>query len=539
MANFKIMTTRNVFSKISAVRLLFRQRQVSSCVAFGLNPMQIVRRYAAAPSSSKADKLKGIIIGVFTDNCEYKFTKSGTKFNSESGGKIESVLNLNLDSLPNLGNVLLLQNIDEEYYTVAVVGLGKEEVGLNTLEILDECRENIRIAVGIGARRLYEMGITEITVESFGQSEAAAEGAALAVWKYDEHKDKEDRKEPAQFQLLYEEDKDSWERGLFKAELQNFVRHICETPANYMTPSVFARLAENFLCACPGINVDIKNEEFMTKNGLHAILHVARSSEHKPLMLEVKYCGGKAGDRVFMFIGKGVTYDTGSLFLRKCKEMAEHKGDLAGGAIVVAVMRALAVFQLPINVVGLVPVCENATGGKSLRPGDVVFTCKNKTIQIANPDHEGRIIMADAMQYGATLEPRLLVTITTMTKGVRSALGDRVWRLPLWNFYHEKLTRLTNADISNKGDVPSLGACFLKEFVPPCCEWIHFDITGVGLKCDGPEDTYYTVGLMTGRPTRTIVQFLYQLSCPPECCIPLEDPCPKPEPCPPKDEKSN
>ncbi|KAJ9597087.1 hypothetical protein L9F63_027022 [Diploptera punctata] len=175
--------------------------------------------------------------------------------------------------------------------------------------------------------------------------------------------------------------------------------------------------------------------------------------------------------------------------------MAEYKGDLAGGAIAIAAMRAIAVFQLPINVICLVPLCENAISGKSIRPGDVVFTCRHKTIQIANPDHEGR------------LEPRLLITISTQTSGVRAALGatgtvtgDRVWRLPLWKFFCEKLVDLMNADITNKGNEPSSGACFIKEFVPACCEWIHFDITAVALKCDGREDTYYTEGLMTGRP---------------------------------------
>ncbi|KAJ9597088.1 hypothetical protein L9F63_027023, partial [Diploptera punctata] len=136
-----------------------------------------------------------------------------TKFNSERGGKIDSIISSNLDNLPPLGKASIFRNVDDEYNAVAVVGLGKEEVGVNTLEMLDECRENIRIAAGIGARMLYEVGITQIIVESFGQSEAAAEGAALAIWKYDDHRDKEDRDPPAHLELLYEEDKEGWERG--------------------------------------------------------------------------------------------------------------------------------------------------------------------------------------------------------------------------------------------------------------------------------------------------------------------------------------
>ena len=420
MANLLKFTSRILFSRNSVAKFI---AQESILFSRNTKRTQIFKRYASGQQNKNEIKLKGVILGIFTDHCDFKFTKSATKYNNEKGGKVESAISSNLDNLPSLGNAVVLQNVDDDYNAVAVVGLGKEEVGLNTLELLDECRENIRIAAGIGARMLYDAGVTEITVESFGQAEAAAEGAALALWKYDDHRDKEDRCPPAHLELLFEEDKESWERGLFKAELQNFVRHICETPSNYMTPSMFARLSEDFLCACPGINVDIRNEEYLHKNGLHAFLHVARSSEHKPVLLEIKYCGGKFDERPFMFIGKGVTYDTGSLYLRKCEEMAEYKGDLAGGAIVIALMRAIAVFQLPINVVAMVPLCENMISGKSIRPGDVVFTCRNKTIQIANPDHEGRVAMADVMDYGAKMEPRLLVTISTQTTGVRAALG--------------------------------------------------------------------------------------------------------------------
>lgn len=232
-----------------------------------------------------------------------------------------------------------------------------------------------------------------------------------------------------------------------------------------------------------------------------------------------------------------------------------------GAAVVVAAMRAAAALSLPINLTAVIPVCENMPSGMAMKCGDVVMGLNGKSIQITDTDNEGRLLLADAMAYGQMEhKPKLIIgkinklpfcivsnyyfpDIATLTPGIRAALGsaasgvfcnsqtlwsqvrkagvitgDRVWRMPLWKFFTKKVTYNRSHDVNNKGQghgCPCKAAAFLNEFIS-CVDWIHFDITGVGMKCEDKLYPYLTKGRMTGRPTRTMIQLLYQLSCPKE-----------------------
>ncbi|XP_069680322.1 cytosol aminopeptidase-like isoform X1 [Periplaneta americana] len=505
---------------------------------------QTRRSYSALFPSSKR---KGLVLGIYTegsgDSQEFKLTSTGNKFNQQLGGKLEDLLRLHGSYIPK-GEVQVFQNVESEFYSIAVAGLGKEDVGFNTLENLDECRENVRVAAGAGARALSSLGTSMISVEGFGQAEAAAEGAALATWRFQDFKAKEDHKSVPHLELFMDADSAGWQRGLLKADAQNLARNLCDTPANIMTPSAFARAAVEALCPC-GVGVEVRDKDWIESKKLNAFLAVAKGSSEPPIFLELGYCGGQQDERPIVLVGKGITYDSGGLCLKKCKQMSEFKGDMAGAAVIVATMKAIASLTLPINVQALIPLCENMPSGMSMKPGDILFAHNGASIQVEDTSNEGRIILADALGYAREAhKPRLMIDVATLSMGMRSALGgaasgvytnnhdlwreinkagsitgDRVWRFPLWHHFTKKVTYITNADVTNTGMGPGGSPCraaaFLKEFVP-CGDWVHLDITSCGMECHSADYPYLKMRRMTGRPTRTLIQFLYQIACPPD-----------------------
>lgn len=375
--------------------------------------------------------------------------------------------------------------------------------------------------------------------------EQAAEGAALAVWRFQDNKNCRDWTIVPSLELFDCCDQDSWQRGLFKADSQNLVRKLCDMPANQMTPLHFAQHTVNELCPC-GIKVEVHDKDWIECKHMNAFLTAARGSCAPPLMIEINYCGGCAEHKPILLVGKGVTFDAGGLCLKRGEHISRHKAAMAGAAIVLSAIRAASALSLPINITGLIPLCENMPSGMAMKVGDLVCGMNGKTIKIDNTDHEGRLMLCDALIYGQQVyKPNLIIDVSTETRGVTAALGsgasgvfsnshtmwneirkagsitgDRVWRLPLWKYYTRNVTSQKSADLTNQGlgkGSPCLAAAFLQEFIV-CVDWLHLDISGTGMRCHDKVYPYLKKGRMTGRPTRTLIQLLYQLACPQACC---------------------
>lgn len=411
------------------------------------------------------------------------------------------------------------------------------------MEAVDEGMEVVRYGAGAGAQLLKQQGVTRILVEGLGHPEQAAEGSALALWRYQENRSKEKQKIIPTLELFDDPDTDSFQRGLFKAECQNLSRRLSDTPANIMTPLQFAQETVNELCPC-GLKVDVHDRDWIEHKRMFAFLTVARGSCEPPVFLEISYCGGPPDQKPIMICGKGLTYDSGGLCLRTCKRQFRQRAAPAGAAAIIGAMKAVAALSLPVNIQCLIPLCENMPSGMAMKCGDIVMGLNGKSILIQNTDNEGHLMLADAFVYGqTTYKPRLVIDVATLTHDVGSAFGsacsgvwtnsqtmwqqvrkagvitgDRVWRLPLWKFFTRKVTDYRSHDVDNQGygkGEPCKGAAFLNEFLT-CVDWIHFDVTGVGKAAENKIYSYYTKGRMTGRPTRTLIQLLYQLSCPSE-----------------------
>ncbi|XP_050094173.1 cytosol aminopeptidase-like [Anopheles aquasalis] len=486
---------------------------------------------------------KGLVLGLYEqeiDTEEPRLSSTAIHFDAKTDGQLLGLIKeCNLKG--KLGSVKVFNNLDPEIGSVAVVGLGIEGAGYNELEAIDEGFENVRIAAGIGAKRLASEGCTQIFVDPMEYPEQAAEGSGLATWRYQANKSKKDRKPIPKLDLYDSPDVDAWTRGLFKADAQNLARSLSDAPGNQITPTSFAQAAVDALCPC-GVNIEVRNKDWAEAKNMSCFLSVARSSCEPPIFLEISYCGDDKAGRPIMLAGKGMTFNSGGLCLKNPEDMAQYRASMAGAATVVATIRAAAALSLPINLVGLIPLCENMPSGMAFKPGDVVSCMNGKTIAVHDTNNAGRLMLADTFIYGQqTFKPKIVVDVATLSDGIIHALGgaasgvfsnsdflwsqmrkagaisgDRVWRMPLWQYYTHKVTDYSNVDISNAGrgkGSACLGAAFLKEFVP-CVDWLHLDITGVGMLKTGAGIPYLVNDRMTGRPTRTLIQFLYQLACP-------------------------
>lgn len=497
-------------------------------------------------NSTQADDCKmtkGLVLGLYEKEKPSeapKLTTVGEKFNETTNGKLMDLIN-KFDMNGFLGQEKTFTNFESEFRSISVVGLGKEGIGYNELEAIDEGMENARVAAAIGARKLSNQGCTHLMIDPMEYPEQAAEGSGLAIFKHQEIYEKENKQQKYKLDLYDSNEQDAWTRGIYKADAQNLARRLSETAANKMTPTNFAQSVVDELCPC-GITVEVRNMDWIESQNMNSFLSVAKSSCETAIFLECTYCGGEYDEPPILLVGSGITFNSGGLCLKDPHGMSEYRASMAGAASVVATMRAIAAMSLPINVSAVIPLCENMPSGMSFKPGDIITCLNGKSIAVHDTNNADVLIMADIFCYGqTTYKPKLVVDVATISKGVQRGLGgaaagvfsnshymwkelhkagsitgDRVWRLPLWKHFTKNVTNFSNVDISNRGrgtGSTCLAAAFLKEFCP-CVDWIHIDIANVGMKITSPFYPYLEPNYMTGRPTRTLIQFLYQLACP-------------------------
>lgn len=215
-----------------------------------------------------------------------------------------------------------------------------------------------------GCKALQDIGITNISLESLNDAEAAAEGSLLSTWKYQEFKTKKDPQPSINLCNICDvkEDTTAWKKGAVQAEAQNIARRLADTPANHMTPTIFAEEAKNLL-ECVNVEVNAYDRAWPEKERMCSFLAVSKGSVEEPRFLELNYQCGKQGEAPFVLVGKGVTFDSGGISLKPGAAMDEMRADMSGAACVVATMYALAALNVEVNVTALIPLCENMPSG--------------------------------------------------------------------------------------------------------------------------------------------------------------------------------
>ncbi|MXP51113.1 leucyl aminopeptidase [Pantoea sp. SoEX] len=283
------------------------------------------------------------------------------------------------------------------------------------------------------------------------------------------------------------------------------------------------KLAETF----DNISINTIEENQMKKFGMNAYLAVSKGSQNKPLISIIKHKTNYLKSKPIVLIGKGVTFDSGGISIKPSSNLDEMKYDMCGAAAIYGIMHVVSTLNLPINVIGIMANCENMPDGNSIRPGDIVTTMSGQTVEVLNTDAEGRLILCDILTYVEKFEPEVVIDIATLTGACVVALGhhisglisnnnslahdlihaseqsgDRAWRLPMTDEYHDQLES-NFADIANVGGRSAgviTAACFLSRFTKKY-NWAHLDIAGTAWKSG-------TIKGSTGRPVAMISQYL-------------------------------
>uniref|UniRef100_UPI00358E6517 cytosol aminopeptidase isoform X2 n=1 Tax=Myxine glutinosa TaxID=7769 RepID=UPI00358E6517 len=495
-------------------------------------------RHVHASFSSLRTK-KGLVLGVYENSQASDpllLTNSAEDFNKRVQSKLKQQLSRSGCPLKK-GKSRTFHGLDEEFAAVVLVGLGKQSPGIDKLEHWDEGKENVRAAVAAGCKQMQELEVEEVQVDSCGDAQAAAEGALLSLYFYDELKQK--KKPKVSVSLLGSAGADAWQKGILLAEGQNLARLLMEAPANHMTPSIFSeRIQEKLKVANDQVKVYARSKSWIEEKKMGAFLSVTRGSEEAPVFLEIHY-NGKGSDLKdpLVLVGKGITFDSGGISLKPSAGMDNMRADMGGAATICSAIITAVALKLPINIIGLAPLCENMPSGKATKPGDVVTAANGKTIQVDNTDAEGRLVLADALCYAHTFNPRAIINAATLTGAIMVALGsaatgvftnsdwiwtelkeasvvtgDRVWRMPLFQHYTKQIMESQLADVNNIGGTRYGGSCtaaaFLREFVT-AEHWAHLDIAGV---MENKDEVPYLGKGMAGRPTRTLVEFISRLA---------------------------
>lgn len=321
------------------------------------------------------------------------------------------------------------------------------------------------------------------------------------------------------------------ERGLIHghaiASGMSLMRDLANQPANVCTPTYLANAAKTLSREHPRIRVRVLNEAECRKLRMGSFLSVTAGTDEPARLIVLEYRGAARKAAPVALVGKGVTFDSGGISIKPAAAMDEMKFDMSGAASVLGTFKALAELKLPLNVVGVVPACENMLNGRATKPGDIVKSMSGQTIEVLNTDAEGRLILCDAITYARRFKPEVVIDIATLTGACVIALGhqqsglfsndatlsealcdagkrseDRAWPMPIGEEYAEGL-KSSFADLANVAGREAgaiTAACFLAKFADGL-RWAHLDVAGTAHQSGSQKSS-------TGRPVPLLVDYL-------------------------------
>jgi leucyl aminopeptidase len=314
--------------------------------------------------------------------------------------------------------------------------------------------------------------------------------------------------------------------GLAIAEGVNLSKDLGNLPPNICTPNFLANTAKK-LGRENKMRVTVLNQKQIEKLKMGSFLSVAKGSRQPLKFITLEHNKGPKNQKPIVMVGKGITFDAGGISIKPSSAMDEMKYDMCGAATVLGLMQTVGQLNLPLNIIGVIPACENLPDGQALKPGDIVTSMSGQTIEILNTDAEGRLILCDALTYAEKYKPEVVIDIATLTGACVIALGhhvsavysnnqpladelriagevalDQVWQMPLWDEYQPQLNS-NFADMANIGGRAAgsiTAACFLSRFAKKY-NWAHLDIAGTAWKSGKEKGS-------TGRPVSLLSQFL-------------------------------
>ena len=486
--------------------------------------------FSVKRGAPRKQKTACIVVGVHAGK---QLGNAATDLDRASRGALSRLVKRG-DLTGKVGERLLLpdvRGIDAE--RVLLVGVGKRS-GVKP----EEYQKAVSAAAaGTAAAKVRNAvtTLTEIEVKdcdtTWKVSRQALTFAAVA-YRFDQLKSKSSGTRLARVALLEVDELEQGVRGSLKQARAlcggvGHMKDLANRPGNHCTPSYLADQARELGKRHKSLKVNVLEQADMHELGMGALLSVARGSRQPPKLITLEYYGADKKDRPIVLVGKGVTFDSGGISIKPAAAMDEMKFDMSGAASVLGSVSAIAEIGPAINLVGVIPATENLPDGDASKPGDVITSMSGQTIEILNTDAEGRLILCDALTYCDRFQPDVVIDIATLTGACVIALGehasglmsnddelaealleagqtvgDRAWRLPLWDDYQKQIDS-PFADIANVGGRSAgtiTAACFLSRFTKKY-RWAHIDIAG----------TAWTSGKnkgSTGRPVPLLVEYI-------------------------------
>ena len=489
--------------------------------------MTTIRLDSAAPSVIEADALVvGTVSAGSAPNSGFSLAAGAAEVDKVFGGRLAEALTA-LGATGKAGEVVKLPTLGVlPTPLVVAVGLGEGSDEGQDVEAL-------RRAAGVALRALAGTGKVALALPAADadQTSAVAIGALLGNYSYLRYRTGEEKKGPAEEIIVTGGgDEGALRRAEVVAGSVNLVRDLVNTPPSDLNPEDFADVAQR-VAADEGLDAEVLDEKALVEGGYGGISGVGQGSVNPPALVRLAYSHPEATKTV-VFVGKGITFDTGGLSLKPASAMDWMKSDMGGAGAVLGALRSIARLKPAVNVIGYMAMAENMPSGTAQRPSDVISIYGGRTVEVLNTDAEGRLVMADALVRAGEDAPDLIVDIATLTGAQLVALGtrtagvmandddvrakvvaaaDRVgeasWGMPLPEELRKGLDSSV-ADIANIsgdrwGGMLTAGV-FLKEFVPNGVRWAHLDIAGPSFNQGEPFG--YTPKGGTGSATRWLVQ---------------------------------
>ena len=478
-------------------------------------------------------KAQALAVGVFQDGI---LSAAADALDQASGGAIRAVVQSEFDAAP--GNCLTLHapaGITAD--RVILLGLGRQDS--LTAAILAKAHQAFAgycVSAGVGTAVSTLCALNADDASPTDCARTAARLVAAATYRYDQTFSRAKPAVKLRSFILHlprskaAQAKTGLEQGAAIGAGVNLARLLGDLPPNVCTPTYLGQTARGLAKQFKTLKAEVLDRKKIEALKMGSFLSVAKGSVEPPAFIVLRHTPGKPAARKaapIVLVGKGITFDAGGISLKPGPAMDEMKFDMCGAASVLGTMRAVAELDLPREVIGIVPSCENLPSGSAVKPGDIITSMSGQTIEVLNTDAEGRLILCDALTYAERFKPAAVVDVATLTGACVIALGhvnsglftqddvlagellaasrqaqDPAWRMPLEDAYQDQL-KSNFADMANIGGRPAgaiTAACFLSRFTGKY-RWAHLDIAGTAW-LEGKQKG------ATGRPVPLLAQYL-------------------------------
>jgi leucyl aminopeptidase len=488
--------------------------------------------FFATSSAPARQRTECAIVGVYDKGV---LSDVAAELDARSGGRLAKLVKKG-DLRGKTGDVVTLADLDGgPCERIVAIGLGTKG-GFNRKQY----RRALNVALTTVAKTNAREAINYLALEgvkdadTYALARITAEVGGNSAYRIPDHKTANKRPKSRLTRLgvaTTRTDRNSVERGLEHGRGivagMSLMRDLANQPGNVCTPSYLANAAKTLAREYRGIKTRVLNEADCRKLKMGSFLSVTAGTDEPARLIVLEYYGAERSKAPVVLVGKGVTFDTGGISLKPPPGMDEMKFDMSGAACVLGTFKAIAELDLAINVVGVVPACENMPNGRATKPGDIVKSMSGQTIEVLNTDAEGRLILCDAITYARRFKPDALIDIATLTGACVMALGnqmsglftndeelgnaleeagkradDRAWPLPIGEEYAEGLKSnfADMANVAGREGGAITAACFLAKFTDGL-KWAHLDVAGTAYQSGANKSS-------TGRPVPLLVDYL-------------------------------